>query len=412
MKDQFQRILMSADPDYDELKVLVHDCFYKPWLTGAFLPEFVPEWAGSYLIALQKPTGGLRGIAPVDIFRRAVGNAIVQAVQPIAAKVCLETYPNFKQFTLSKDGAFCGRLVFDALAGKASRDYACGIKTGDDFETAIHELRSYFGFFRLQRTFETILRFFSYDGATNYIKCRTGGYRGECPEMMVFCKSTLPLWGRIFAKHPEAKGLAYADDGNMITRLSVALKIMATLKPVFKEDGNLDFNMGKTKVLAKGPTVQHVFNRAKHFIDNDPDLQEIAQDITLDMFTTEGIEILGTPVGTDRFIQTHVVQNCLKIMVDIADHESLDDGLVYFQLLKYCMNTRSQYLSANVTIPSSEHFHSLQHHHLDRYLANKILQKRTRGLYKYWSPDDINLALFTQCHFTNFGQGCHGLSFP
>ena len=76
--------------------------------------------------------------------------------------------------------------------------------------------------------------------------------------MMVFCKSTLPLWGRIFAKHPEAKGLAYADDGNMITRLSVALKIMATLKPVFKEDGNLDFNMGKTKVLAKGPTAQHV----------------------------------------------------------------------------------------------------------------------------------------------------------
>jgi hypothetical protein len=98
MKDQFQRILMSADPEYDELKVLVHECFYMPWLTGAFLPEFVPEWAGSYLIALQKATGGLRGIVPVDIFRRAAGNAIVQAVQPIAAKVCLETYPNFKQF--------------------------------------------------------------------------------------------------------------------------------------------------------------------------------------------------------------------------------------------------------------------------------------------------------------------------
>ena len=46
--------------------------------------------------------------------------------------------------------------------------------------------------------------------------------------------------------------------------------------------------------------------------------KEIAQDITLDMFTTEGIEILGTPVGTDRFIQTHVAQNCLKIMADIA----------------------------------------------------------------------------------------------
>ena len=87
MKDQFHRILMSADPEYDELKVLVHECFYIPWFTRVFLPEFVPEWTGSYLIILQKPTGGLRDIDPVDIFRRTAGNAIVQAVQPIVDKV-------------------------------------------------------------------------------------------------------------------------------------------------------------------------------------------------------------------------------------------------------------------------------------------------------------------------------------
>jgi hypothetical protein len=39
MKDQFQRIFLSSDPDNDELKALIHDCFYMPWLTGAFLPE-------------------------------------------------------------------------------------------------------------------------------------------------------------------------------------------------------------------------------------------------------------------------------------------------------------------------------------------------------------------------------------
>ena len=151
------------------------------------------------MITLQKPTGGIQCIAPVDIFRRAEGNAIVQAVQPIAAKVCIETYPNFKQLSLSKDGAshflyflqlhyhpaftsaedaedptvivnldisnafgsLCARLLVDVLAGKASRDYACGINIDEDFETAVHELRSYFGFFRLQCTCETILRFYS-----------------------------------------------------------------------------------------------------------------------------------------------------------------------------------------------------------------------------------------------------------
>ena len=104
IKDQFQRIFPS-DPDNDELKALIHDCFYMPWLTGAFLPEFAPEWAGSYLIALEKPNGGIIGIAPVDVCRRATGNAIVQAIQPLTAKVCIETYPNFKPLALSKDGA-------------------------------------------------------------------------------------------------------------------------------------------------------------------------------------------------------------------------------------------------------------------------------------------------------------------
>jgi hypothetical protein len=105
IKDQFQRIFLSSDPDNDELKALIHDCFYMSWLTGAYLPDFAPELAGSYLIALEKPNGGIRGIAPVDIWRTTTGNAIVQAVQPFAAKVCIEAYPSFKQLALSKDSA-------------------------------------------------------------------------------------------------------------------------------------------------------------------------------------------------------------------------------------------------------------------------------------------------------------------
>ena len=84
----------------------------------------------------------------------------------MAAKTCIDTYTNFKQLALSKDGAshclhflnavysdpaftsaedeedpmvivkldisnavgsLCARLVLDVLSGKASRDYACGI---------------------------------------------------------------------------------------------------------------------------------------------------------------------------------------------------------------------------------------------------------------------------------------------
>jgi hypothetical protein len=86
------------------------------------------------------------------------------------------------------------------------------------------------------------------------------------------------------------------------------------LAPVFTKDANLVFNISKTKVLGKGPSADHLFERAKHFLDTDPDLADIAHHFTRGMFTTEDIEVLGTPVGKDRFIQTFVAQNCLKIM--------------------------------------------------------------------------------------------------
>jgi hypothetical protein len=58
------------------------------------------------------------------------------------------------------------------LSGKVSRDYSCVIKVDEAFETAVHELRTYFGFFKLGRTCESVLRFYSYDGSTNYLKKR------------------------------------------------------------------------------------------------------------------------------------------------------------------------------------------------------------------------------------------------
>jgi hypothetical protein len=57
MENLLQRILLSSDPDNEDLKVLVFDCLYIPWLKGEFLPEFAPEHTGPYLIALQNRVG-------------------------------------------------------------------------------------------------------------------------------------------------------------------------------------------------------------------------------------------------------------------------------------------------------------------------------------------------------------------
>jgi hypothetical protein len=67
MKDVFQCMFLSSDPENEDLKELVYDYIYIPWLKGDFLSEFTPEYTGSYLYTLQKPSGVICDIAPVDI---------------------------------------------------------------------------------------------------------------------------------------------------------------------------------------------------------------------------------------------------------------------------------------------------------------------------------------------------------
>ncbi len=87
----------------------------------------------------------------------------------------------------------------------------------------------------------------------------------------------------------------YADDETTVGRHSLALKFLGADQPLFKEDGNLDFNMGKTKFLGKGSiSVRHLYERDQHFLQTDPGFQHMVNDFTLEMFTVEGIEVLGT----------------------------------------------------------------------------------------------------------------------
>jgi hypothetical protein len=92
---------------------------------------------------------------------------------------------------------------------------------------------------------------------------------------------------------PDLRGLAYADDETTVGRLSLALKFLGAAQPLFKDDGNLDFNMGKTKFLAKRSiSARHLYERSQHFLQSDPGLQHMANDFTPEMFTVEGIEVL------------------------------------------------------------------------------------------------------------------------
>ena len=54
--------------------------------------------------------------------------------------------------------------------------------------------------------------------------------------------------------------------------------------------------------LAKGTTDRQVYERSHFFLQNDPSLQDIAHNFTLNMFSVQGIEVMGTPIGADTYI--------------------------------------------------------------------------------------------------------------
>ena len=102
------------------------------------------------------------------------------------------------------------------------------------------------------------------------------------------------------------------------------------------------------------------------------------------MFTVEGIEVLGTPIDTEGYIKNFVTQNCIKIIRDVKKLEPLTDGFTHFQLIQKIMNTRTQFMSVNITLPTQEQFLSVQHRHVDTAIANAILKKGTRNSFHLW----------------------------
>jgi hypothetical protein len=57
------------------------------------------------------------------------------------------------------------------------------------------------------------------------------------------------------------------------------------------------------------------------------------------------------------------------------------------------LNTRTQYMSANITLSPQEKFLSAQHVHVDMAIANTILKKGTRVSFQLWGKDDHDLTV-------------------
>ena len=130
--------------------------------------------------------------------------------------------------------------------------------------------------------------------------------------------------------------MAYADDGYIKAKLSVALQVLAELKTVFKEDAGLELNVHKTVILPKGITQQAAFDVADSILTSTPALTHLTADVTLASFCPEGFVGIGVPIGTDAFVRIFVAKTCRDIIDDVQKLDAIQDGFIHIQLLRFC----------------------------------------------------------------------------
>jgi hypothetical protein len=82
----------------------------------------------------------------------------------------------------------------------------------------------------------------------------------------------------------------------------------------------------------------------------DPPQQGCCGDVSLASFCPEDFVGIGVPMGTDAFVHNFVVQTCTSIIDDVEKLDTIQDGFVHYQLLRFCQTTQLQYVNSHILL--------------------------------------------------------------
>jgi hypothetical protein len=203
--------------------------------------------------------------------------------------------------------------------------------------------------------------------------------------MLIFNLTVHHIWGRVLAKFQGARVVTYTDDGYIKGKLSESLQVLAEFKCVLKEDSGLELNISKTTILPKDITQQSIFDVAHVFVNVTTQLTHLRGEVSLDSFRPDGFVGIGVPIGTDTFVRQFVAKTCRDIIIeDVEKLDSIQDGFIHFQLLRFCQSTRMQFLNSHVLLDTRC---VLQQQHVDSKIADALLKKGTKQHADGWDTD-------------------------
>ena len=75
------------------------------------------------------------------------------------------------------------------------------------------------------------------------------------------------------------------------------------------------------------------------------------------------------------FVQNFVAKTCRVIIDDVEKLDTVQDGFIHYQLLRFCQTTRFQYINSHILFGNRC---VLQQQHVDCKIAHTLLKKGTK----------------------------------
>ena len=67
--------------------------------------------------------------------------------------------------------------------------------------------------------------------------------------------------------------------------------------------------------------------------------------------STTGLRVAGIPIGNDEWVQQFVQEKAAAVQVDVGKLDIISDGLIHYQMLCFCQNTRLAFVGRNAPTP-------------------------------------------------------------
>jgi len=347
-RNEYLRLCLEEDSSFD-LLYSVADI-----LAAAEVPEeVVRALAVSKLTAMLKPNGRIRGISSGDVFRRLVAKTLARQKQQVFRDLVspanfglsdrsgTDSLVHLVQFLLEED---TDRVLL-SIDGVGAFDHVCRARFFEEL-LAHSELRDILPFVRQWYGGASKFSWHDDEGVAHEISQGDGGEQGDALMPALFCLALRRALQEIQGILPrDAYVFAYLDDVYVICGRDDVHGCYETVRDILQLRCHIDVNVGKLAVWGMG--------RA----EAPPRVEEMGETVWKGSLPVnlQGIKVVGTPVGSDEFVQEH----CREVLNNEAQLLSMIPKLASLQaswlILYFCAVPKINHLLRTLAPSQSRH---------------------------------------------------------